>query len=360
MMNYQHSSFCNVRRPRLRGKYARHLRDSSSAVRSPFSAFTLVELLVVITIIGILIALLLPAVQAAREAARRLQCSNNLKQMALACHNHENARGFLPSGGWGYNWVGDPGRGAGESQPGSWNYSILPFLELRTLYDIGRGLDYNAKKDAFILRELTPIAMFSCPSRRSSAPIPHIWGNLPGWPPWPMVNMNDPGLISHSDYAINAGDYDPSPFGVCEAGPGPSGPSSISNYAWSDMSKVTGVSFQRSEITMAQIRDGTSNTYLVGEKYLNPDWYETCEDLGDNEGMYSGFANSNARFGHKKPMQDTPGVMNICCFGSAHAESFHMSMCDGSVATIIYSIDPVIHARLSNRDDGYPIPGGSF
>ena len=333
-------------------------RNPLSIIQHPtFSrAFTLVELLVVITIIGILIALLLPAVQAAREAARRMQCTNNLKQMALGCHNHESTHGFLPSGGWGYAWVGDPDRGFGKSQPGSWSYSVLPFLELQALYDIGKGLSFFAKKTAFVQRETVPIAMFSCPSRRGPATIPYILGGAATF-----INMNRPSQLSHGDYAINGGDYDPG-GGTCEAGTGPSGHHSvfIDNYAWWDMREVSGVSFQRSEITMAEIRDGTSNTYLVGEKYMNTDFYLTGQDPGDNEGMFDGFANNNTRFCHLTPMQDTPGVMNWCVFGSAHAGGFNMAMCDGSVTTIGYSIDSVVHAHLGNRDDGKPIPGGSF
>ena len=90
----------------------------------------------VIAIIATLIGLLLPAVQSASEAARRTQCANNLRQQALACLLHVDKRNYLPSGGWGWSWAGDPDRGFGRDQPGIWAFSILPFAENELLFDL--------------------------------------------------------------------------------------------------------------------------------------------------------------------------------------------------------------------------------
>jgi prepilin-type N-terminal cleavage/methylation domain-containing protein len=127
---------------------------------------TLVELLVVMTIIGILIALILPAVQAAREAARSTQCKNNLRQIGLAAQSHLQAYKFSPTGGWGYHWVGDPDRGFGQTQPGGWAYNILPFIDEKAIRAIGKGSSGAAKQEALKALIATPAPFFSCPSRR--------------------------------------------------------------------------------------------------------------------------------------------------------------------------------------------------
>src|SRR5690242_10544903 len=88
-------------------------------------AFTLVEVLIVIAIIGLLVQLMLPAIQASRERARKVTCQNHVKQLALATHAHLNAQGYYPSGGWSGAYLADPHRGYGRNQPGGWLYSIL-------------------------------------------------------------------------------------------------------------------------------------------------------------------------------------------------------------------------------------------
>src|SRR5262245_34801212 len=143
------------------------LRRPSGSLRP---AFTLVELLVVIAIIGVLVALLLPAVQAARESARRTQCKNNLKQIALGLHNHHDTFLFLPSGGWGFQWSEVPGQGSGKNQPGSWPYQILPYIEQAALFALGAGETAGSTRDQELRyqRATTPVPSYYCPSRRKS------------------------------------------------------------------------------------------------------------------------------------------------------------------------------------------------
>src|SRR4051794_8378399 len=132
--------------------------------------FTLVELLVVIAIIGILVALLLPAVQAAREAARRSECLNHLKQIGVGFLNHESSRKILPGAGWSPWFVGDPLWGTGRKQPGGWMYQILPYVEEQALFDLAsddqKTIITNQQKAAAVTMQQTAVSIYNCPSRR--------------------------------------------------------------------------------------------------------------------------------------------------------------------------------------------------
>lgn len=335
----------------------RPLRTWPCQAQPDLHGFTLVELLVVITIIGILIALLLPAVQAAREAARRMQCTNNLKQIALAGLNHESSRAFLPSGGWGWYWVGDPDLGAGKSQPGGWIFQILPYMELDGLYSMGAGQSTSQKATFFAQRLQTPVEGACCPSRRKSMALPLLTSNQH------FYQCDQVTTAVRGDYAVNSGDPssgDPEVGTTCQ-------PTSLSqgqnpSFTWADTSSFTGVCFQRSEVHIADISDGLSNTYFVGEKAIGPDWYYTGTSAADTECLYTGPNADQYRVTTKgySVAQDTPGVNNWNVFGSAHPNGFNMSFCDGSVQTINYSIDPETHRRLGNRKDGLLIDGKAF
>lgn len=319
--------------------------------RTEHSGFTLIELLVVIAIIGILVALLLPAVQSAREAGRRLQCQNQIKQLSLGFHNHLAAHRFFPTGGWNYWWVGDPDRGFSIRQPGGWTFTVLPFVEQQSLFDLGKGQTFDAKKIVFIERESVGVPLFTCPSRRTPETNPNYWGLV-------HYNMNYTARWGRTDYATNTGSTQ---VGNCEfwRTPGSLGEGDTS-FAWDDTSMLTGVAYLHSTVGIADIIDGTSHTYLLGEKYLNPDNYTTGKDNGDNEGLFMGFANTSSRFTNTPPSTDRPGTENYCIFGSAHAGIFNMAMCDGSVRAIADTIDPDMHRLLGDRRDQQVVPTDAY
>jgi len=346
------------------------LLQSRHRVARRIAGFTLVELLVVIAIIGVLIALLLPAVQAAREAARRTQCKNNLKQLGLASVNHMDAHGFFPSGGWRYNWAGDPDRGFGEKQPGTWTFSILPYAEQQAIFDLASDGDADriTGQQRRATRQVltTPLEMYHCPSRRAAQTYPG-WAMFlePGSEPVNALPINN-DLIAKTDYAINGG-------GRLLSNPWPDPPGgAVINMDWAPGDESSGIAYQRSEVKPAEVTDGMTNTIMLGERFAEPARYETTAH-GDHHGMYVNYWDTVRYAGHTRdllPHMDANlgNITNIrdvnsCCisrFGSAHPAGMHVAMCDGSVQTIDYEIDRITYRLLGERDDGRVISESPF
>ncbi len=336
--------------------------------------FTLVELLVVIAIIGILVALLLPAVQAAREAARRNSCKNNLKQMALACLNHEGTQGFMPTSGYGWRWQPDPDEGYGEDQPGGWPFQILSFIEEPALRDLAAGTQSVAERNEKMLQLVqTPIDVFVCPSRRSARLYPLQRENFLAFNLL-TCRVGDCDL-ARSDYASNAGNINPTGEG------GPQSPAQIASFTgWMSIANgnnQNGVMYQRSQVRLAQITDGTTKTALIGEKYMNPEQYDDGSDPADDQNIFVGHDQDTIRYTGRRLInteeaeawlpesdraayypQDSDGN-NAPAFGSAHSGVMNMAFCDGSVQSVAYNIDEEVYYKYGGRDDDdlrYPGP----
>jgi prepilin-type N-terminal cleavage/methylation domain-containing protein len=311
------------------------------------AGFTLVELLVVIAIIGILAGLLLPAVQMAREAARRSECTNNLRQMAVAAQNHEGQYKVLPNGG--YDTTTFPGDtptylgtsmvpATGDKQLAGWSFQLLPFMEQGNLWE-GPGLPTVLDKQ----RNAASIAIASyfCPSRRRP------------------TRANDVGLI---DYA-----------GACRT------PSLASTYpaintispdsAWSDCAIVRNRNIPGDiymnrvntySISLAGIKDGTSNVLMFSEKQMNlANEPASMPYPDDDNGHVAGFDVDNMRSCLFAPVKDyvdpaegnTPTTRPYI-FGSSHPAGIVVALCDGSVRLVTYQVDQGSFANLCLRRDG--------
>ena len=255
-------------------------------------------------------------------------------------------------------------------QPGSWLYSILPYIDQLPLFQMSasdptQSTARMAEQPQYSGRE----KHVHDPADLHELPDAAVGGGLPDKRGF-TIHQPAPGTgIVKGDYAANAGDMQyPDSFRVCgigptslaqgdqwtaNPGPGQSGadvrPSMLIStgqgmpLAWGP-TPYNGIVFQRSEVTMAMVSDGTSNTYLVGEKYCVPNYYATGDDTADTEPYYCGDDNDNQRTGWSQPMQDTPdyypGTMaTISMYGSAHDSGINMAFCDGSVHQISYTID---------------------
>jgi prepilin-type processing-associated H-X9-DG protein/prepilin-type N-terminal cleavage/methylation domain-containing protein len=288
-------------------------------------ALTLVELLVVIAIIGILVALLIPAVQSAREAAYRRQCTNHLKQIAFAFHNHHETYRALAMGGeqapttrtWSPGSSFAPVAGSSpavlENQYWGWAYQILPYFEHEILW----------RETENSVVEATPVSIYFCPSRRA-----------------PMVLYPEDGGVDPKENPRAMLDY---------AGNG--GTDGWNNEGFGR----DGAVFRRqtNRLNFARIVDGTSKTVLGGEKRMNSARLGTFQ-YDDNEGWTSGWDWDAIRWANDKPAPDhqDDSLFGNSGFGSSHPGGFNAAFCDGSVRSIAYEVDHEMFRRVAIRNDG--------
>jgi prepilin-type N-terminal cleavage/methylation domain-containing protein/prepilin-type processing-associated H-X9-DG protein len=333
--------------------------------------FTLVELLVVIAIIGILISLLLPAIQAAREAARRMNCANNLKQLGLGCLNHVDTQKHFPTGGMFYTVMADPDFGFGALQSGGWTATILPFMDYRQVWNMSKGTTggkTGPKGLALRAMAKTPISVMNCPTRRASGNyrLPAYMGtyvadNAADNPP------ND-CTYTRGDYACNQGvdltSYNNVGGGVYQKGAFPR--PSPDTFVWLEEKgvKFHGPIYQHSAVTIRQVSDGLSHTIMLGEKYLIADHYLDGESWTDIENLFMGFDDdycktTDQRIPGAEYRRDTHNFDQYWAFGSAHPAAANFVFCDGSVHSIDYDVEANVFLYLGFRDDKQPNPSTS-
>ncbi len=281
-------------------------------------AFTLIELLVVIAIISVLVGMLLPAVQKAREAAARISCANNLKQIGLAMHMYHNDTGRLPPSRLG------PGMA-------SWAVLILPYLEQDNLFrQWNVGLPYVLQTD---LARQTSVKSYFCPSRRAAGEGLSVWGDFADMNAPPDAQpTNIPGALGDYAVVIDRSGYD-MPHEACPF--------------------VTGPFEMGRGLSLNAITDGLSNTLLVGEKQVPVSRH--------GYGVWDHSTYSGIMKGAMRPAAATaPPTTNphdtSYCFGSRHMTVVQFCFGDGSVRPIPVTINPYTYELLGMRNDGQVIP----
>jgi prepilin-type processing-associated H-X9-DG protein len=313
---------------------------------------------------------------------------SNLRQIGEACQSHCTKLGYFPSNGWGRNWVGDPDSGYGANQPGGWLYSILPYIGLDTIHDVGKDQTggkpippYKALSD----QETATVPLYICAARRRAIAYPLT--ALPINASLKQVNGGTiPAMGGKTDYAVNGGSVpfgdralasmnNPSGYPGTDAGP-TDGINCYKNYpncSWQyppnktdPTSYFNGVSGARSQVTPGQISDGLSCVFLAGEKFVNSACYNTGTDAGDSGSAFQGNDYGTARWVYwsislsgqnvAAPMKDNPkdgiGIPTAYWFGSAHSQGAHFVFCDGSVKMVPYNIDFQTYQSLAVRNDG--------
>jgi len=307
------------------------------------NGLTLIELVVVIAIIGIMVGLLLPAVQNAREAARLVQCQNHLKQIALACQLYESSFRDLPGyGGEAPPWevVYTQGR---QREPrlagGNWMTQAMMFLEQSELAShharltLQTMIDLNDVTRAWIT---APVEVFHCPSRRDAKAYPLI-------DPF-QSRLGDQG--ARTDYAMCGGEAERD-----------------TTHAERIHVHRDGVWTLGKRVALNRVLDGLSQTYLVGEKAMDALKYDTGDCFGDRSPLVGWVESRTATHSYVRYAAMTPKLDHrdscLAChnFGSAHPAGWNVAMADGSVRLMSFSLDLALHRAMASVDGREVISG---